>query len=161
MPKRKKGKVTVVQRSQLQTIYTPVIRIRRHTLSRFKTQLVLDAFLMNEQLIWERTSNCKIISQESGSFIRLLRRERATDISGKRLSSIRYDTVIEAENAAFDYRYSLESKKSKKTWMNINQIFYYDFQVQLYLAQLHILLLHFHQESNQNAISMQCHLIFP
>ena len=114
MPKRKKGKVTVVQRSQLQTIYTPVIRIRRHTLSRFKTQLVLDAFLTNEQLIWERTSNCKITTKESGSYIRLLRRERATDIGGKRLSSIIYVTVIEAENAAFDYRYSLESKKSKK-----------------------------------------------
>ena len=113
MPKRKKGKVTVVQRSQLQTTYTPVIRIRRHTLSRFKTQLVLDAFLTNEQLIWERTSNCKITTKESGSYIRLLRRERATYISGKRLSSIRYDTVIEAENAAFDYRYSLESKKLK------------------------------------------------
>ena len=114
MPKREKGKVTVVQRSQPQTTYTPVIRIRHHTLSRFKTQLVLDAFLTNKQLIWERTSNCKITSQGSGSFIRLLRRERATYISGKRLSSIRYDTVIEAENAAFDYRYSLEGKKSTK-----------------------------------------------
>ena len=43
-----------------------------------------------------------------------LKRVRVHDTTGKRIYSAKYDDVISSENHAFEFRYNLESKKSKK-----------------------------------------------
>ena len=46
--------------------------------------------------------------------MRLLYRKRTHDKKGERKSSIMYDTAIEAENNAFQFRYKYENKSCKK-----------------------------------------------
>ena len=107
MVKRKKQKITEYQKRQAIAQYAPVIPA-------FYTHLMHDSFLRNEKLIWERTSNCRVIEGKNGNYhIRLMRRTRANDVSGNRVQSSKFDTIIKAENAAFQYRYSLESKKTQ------------------------------------------------
>ena len=114
MVKHKKRKASAFQNSQALAVYTPLIRPRSKSLSSFDTQLMHDAFGQNEELMWERTSNCKVFEGKSQWFVRLLRRDRASSIKGVRVTSCFYKTAIEAENAAFAFRYNLESTKSKE-----------------------------------------------
>ena len=114
MVKRKKQTITVFQKRQALAQYAPVIRLRSQRLSPLNTQLMHDSFLRNEKLVWERTSNCRVIDKKNGNYyIRLMRRVRANDVSGARVQSTKFDSIIKAENAAFQYRYSLESKKTQ------------------------------------------------
>jgi len=114
MAKRKRQKATVSQKRQAIAQYTPTVRSRSMALSAFDTQLMHDAFLTNEQLVWERTSNCRVYQDAVDTFrIRLMRRERAGNVKGVRVTSSKFTTAIAAENAAFQFRYNLESKKSK------------------------------------------------
>ena len=73
-----------------------------------------DAFLPNEELAWERTSNCKIVNNKSRFRIQLLHRNRATDKKGVRKYSSQYNRAIDGENHAFNYRYNLESKSCRQ-----------------------------------------------
>lgn len=114
MAKRKRQKATASQKRQAIAQYTPTVRSRSMALSAFDTQLMHDAFLTNEQLVWERTSNCRVYQDAVDTFrIRLMRRERAGNVKGVRVTSSKFTTAIAAENAAFQFRYNLESKKSK------------------------------------------------
>ena len=120
MAKRKRQKTTASQKpiaskpiiqSQLSNLYSPAIRSRAHGLSPLNLQLMQDSFLSNGNIIWERTSNCKVGKVHNKGFtVRLLRRSRPGDRKGERKHSKMYDTAIKAENDAFDFRYNLESK---------------------------------------------------
>ena len=114
MPKVKRRRPnTIVQKRQALNTYVPVVRLRKHSLSPFDSQLMRDAFLPNDQCVWESTSNCRV-RQFGGKYqIVALKRVRIHDKIGKRVYSIRYDNAISAENNAFDFRYSLESKTCK------------------------------------------------
>ena len=69
------------------------------------------SFLSNGNIIWERTSNCKVGKVHTKGFtVRLLWRKRPGDRKGERRHSIMYDTAIKAKNDAFDFRYNLETK---------------------------------------------------
>jgi hypothetical protein len=73
-----------------------------------------DSFL-NDSSIWQLTSNCKVLLHKDKFRIRLLLRKRPDDKRGdRRASNSTYNTAIDAENAAFLFRYSLESVKAKK-----------------------------------------------
>ena len=73
MVKRKKQKITEYQKRQAIAQYAPVIRLRSQRLSAFYTQLMHDSFLRNEKLVWERTSNCRVIDKKNGNYyIRLM-----------------------------------------------------------------------------------------
>ena len=119
MPKQRKRKVKVkaskaIQRSQASNVYTPVIRLRSKELSPLDHYLMKHTFLeFDGDSPWELTSNCKIFDSGTGYHVRLLRRGRVHDKQGSRKTSEQYATIIEAENNAFEYRYGLESKKSK------------------------------------------------
>ena len=114
--KRKVNASKAILKSQVSNIYAPIIRIRSKELS------PLDKYLMNRAFItfdedssfWELTSNCKVFNSGMGYHIRFLWRGRKTDKTGQRRTSQRYATIIEAENNAYEYRYSLESKCSKE-----------------------------------------------
>ena len=116
MPKPKKRNAT--ERSQIRHVYAPILRLRKHQLPPFEMQLMTDAFLFNKDVDWTLTSNCKIINDGANYYIRVLHRKLATIKKGVRRTSCKYDSIIDAENNAFDYRISLESKKSKE---NINR----------------------------------------
>ena len=94
--------------------YMPVLRSRGLKLSAYDNQLMNNAFLPNEELVWERTSNCKIVSNKSRFRIQLLHRNRATDKKGVRKYSSQYNRAIDGENNAFNYRYNLESKSCRQ-----------------------------------------------
>ena len=94
--------------------YTPVLRSRGVKLSVYDNQLMNDAFLPNEELAWERTSNCKIVNYKSKYRIQLLHRNRETDKKGVRKYSSQYNRAIDGENHAFNYRYNLESKSCRQ-----------------------------------------------
>ena len=122
MPKFQKRKAPVdssstqaVKRSQLLKSYSPFIRSRAHKLSKLKFQLMCDTFLPNNNILWECTSNCKVVNhKKNGFFVRLLYRKRPENKKGERKSSIMYDTGIEAENNAFQFRYKYENTSCKK-----------------------------------------------
>ena len=116
MPKPKKRNAT--ERSQIRHVYAPILRLRKHQLPPFEMQLMTDAFLFNKDVDWTLTSNCKIINDGANYYIRVLHRKLATIKKGVRRTSCKYDSIIDAENNAFDYRISLESKQSKE---NINR----------------------------------------
>ena len=81
MPTRK-GKASTFQNSQALATYKPLMRPRSKVLLSFDTQLMRDTFGENEALVWERTSNCKVITIRSQSFVQLLRRERPMSLCG-------------------------------------------------------------------------------
>ena len=58
MSKRGKRKAGCIAKLQLGNVYFPVIRSRAHTLSPQNLQLMQDTFLINKNVLWERTSNC-------------------------------------------------------------------------------------------------------
>ena len=68
MVKRKKQKITEYQKRQAIAQYAPVIRLRSQRLPAFGTQLMHESFLRNEKLIWERTSNCRVIEGNNGNY---------------------------------------------------------------------------------------------
>ena len=72
-----------------------------------------DAFIMNDDIDWVKTSNCKVFKKACQFMIQVLYRARPTDKVGKRLYSSKYDTVFDAEDNAFEFRYNLESIKCK------------------------------------------------
>ena len=73
-----------------------------------------DAFIPNDLCAWQLTSNCKVIPIGDIYAVVALKRRKASNASGKRMYSTKYDDVISAKNNAFDYRYSIESKLSRK-----------------------------------------------
>lgn len=115
MPKQRKRKANNVQKHQATVVYATVIRPRSKRLSLFDNQLLSDAFLPNEKIKWERTSNCTIYEKSSLFYIRVLRRPKAESINGARVSSVGYTSEVEAENSAFQFRYELESLKTKNS----------------------------------------------
>lgn len=79
--------------------------------------LVKDVIVPNNKLSWEQTSNCKVIKcGENWFIVRLLWRQiynnRKQD---NRKSSTIYNTAIDVENRAFEFRYNLESKLNKES----------------------------------------------
>ena len=64
MVKRKKQTITGFQKRQALAQYVPVIRLRSQRLSPLNTQLMHDSFLRNEKLVWERTSNCRVVHKK-------------------------------------------------------------------------------------------------
>ena len=123
MPTLKKRKVTTIsaapqelapmQRRQAMNTYAPATRLRKHALSACNSILIHDAFLFNDKLDWECTSNCKVVEKRSLYRIQVLCRKRRTDKSGQRRYSEGYNTIYDAENSAFEFRYSLENKSCK------------------------------------------------
>ena len=113
MEKWNKCKVSTFQHIQALAVYTPVMLLRSKILSSFDTQLMYDEFRQNNQFVWERISNYKVIQVRSQSFLWLLSRERASSINGARVSCFYYKVVVEAENATFEFRCNLESNKLK------------------------------------------------
>ena len=113
--KQSQGQVsTTLLKSQAIHLYSPVTRTRHQHHSALATKLMHDSFL-NDSSIWQLTSNCKIELFHDKFRIWLLLRKRSHDKRGdRRMSNTYYDTAIDAENNAFMFRYSLESKKSKK-----------------------------------------------
>ena len=103
MPKQRKRKANNVQKHQATVLYAPVIRPRSKRLSLFDNQLLSDAFLLNEKIKWERTSNCTIYEKSSLFYIRVLRRPKAESIKGARVSSVGYTSAVDAENTAFKF----------------------------------------------------------
>ena len=91
MPKGRKRKTgpsdtasKSIKQSQISNVYSPVTRRRAHGLSALKLQLMHDAFLINDNILWERTSNCKVCKVcTDGCIIRLLRRQRPGDRKGE------------------------------------------------------------------------------
>jgi hypothetical protein len=101
-------------KSQAINLYSPVTHTRFQHHSALATKLMHDSFLNNSSL-WQLTSNCKVVAHNDKFRIRLLLRKRPDDKKGdRRASHSNYATVIDAENDAFLFRYSLESAKSKK-----------------------------------------------
>ena len=87
------------------------IRLRSNKLSPLNKQLMGHVFLfLGEDSCWELTSSCKIFNSGSGYHIQLLWRHRSRDKKGECKISQQYGTIAEAEDNAFKYRYSLESK---------------------------------------------------
>ena len=111
-------KRSAIEKSQIGNVYAPAIRIRKCQLPAFEMQLMTDSFLFNKDVDWTLTSNCKIIKDGTNFYIRVLYRKMATIKKGVRKTSTKYNSIIDAENDAFKYRFSLESKKSKA---NINR----------------------------------------
>ena len=112
--KRKAKGSDVVKKNQASKIYTPIIRLRSKELSPLNMHLMNHAFLQLEHSFWQLTSNCKVFHSGTGYHVRLLWRGRISDKVGQRRTSQQYETIIEAENNAYEYRYSLESRKSKE-----------------------------------------------
>ena len=115
MPKQRKRKANTVQKHQARVLYNPVIRPRSKRLSLLENQLMTDAFLPNENIKWERTSNCTIYEKSSLFYIRVLRRPKVESLKGARVSNVGYTSEVNAENAAFQFRYELESLKTKNS----------------------------------------------
>ena len=113
MPKVKRRLPNTIQKLQALNTYTPVVRSRKNALSLFDNQLMHDAFIPNEQCAWVLTSNCKVVQKKGKYQIVALKRGRAHDTNGKRIYSTTYDNAIDSENDAFEFRYNLESKKSR------------------------------------------------
>ena len=117
MPSTKKRKHAVSSKitlNQALHIYKPVNRTRKNKILLVDEQLMHAAFFIRDDLAWELTSNCNIYAKDSHSFyVRVLHRNRPHDRKGQHKVSQQYSTVIEAENNAFVFRYSLESKMCK------------------------------------------------
>ena len=94
--KVKRRKLNAVQKQQESTVYTPVIRSRGKSLSQLDEQLIRNAFLINEKCVWELTSNCKVLESRGRYVVRLLKRSRPIDKLGKRVSSCKFTTAIDA-----------------------------------------------------------------
>ena len=114
MSKAKRRKLNTAQKHQASAQYTPVTRLRKNALYMLDFQLMRDSFLINTEYIWQLTSNCRIVASHDNFLIRLNWRGQCHNKQGKRVNSKVFDTIIQAENMAFDFRYNLESKYSKE-----------------------------------------------
>ena len=77
-------KLTPMQRRQAMNTYAPATRLRKYALSAYNSKLMHDAFLFNDKLNWECTSNCKVVENQSQYYTQVLCRKRPTDKSGQR-----------------------------------------------------------------------------
>ena len=77
-------------------------------------QFMYDSFLPNNQLISDRTANCRVHKTREKYVIILLHRGRAHDKKGNRKYSCKNNTAIDDDNNAFDFSYNLESVKCKE-----------------------------------------------
>lgn len=114
IPKGKKRKLNVAEQRQSSNIYYPVTQTRITRLSDLDSQLMMDTFIPNDKVEWSLTSNCKVGNKNGEKFrIRVLVRARVSDKKGKRKNSQWYNSIIDAENNAFNFRYSFESRSVK------------------------------------------------
>ena len=73
-----------------------------------------DTFLPNENIVWNLTSNCTISKNgEIGFMVRVLWRKQISERKGTRKSSTVFKTITEAEDNAFEFRYSLKDKATR------------------------------------------------
>ena len=93
---------------------TLVLCSRGVKLSVYDNQLMNNVFLPNEELAWERTSNCRVVKSNSKYMIKLLHRNRVTDKKGVRKYSSKYNRAIDADNDDFNYRYNLEIESCRQ-----------------------------------------------
>jgi hypothetical protein len=125
--KRKTKSISnAVIRAQVQVTYTPAKRLRKQSVSAIDAAK-FEAALSNDGMFgWDLTSNLAIEPKRTGYCIRLLKRKRSHATKGERIYSPVYDCIYSAENAAFLYRYSVESSKSRLTvddWLETTQKF--------------------------------------
>ena len=63
-----------------------------------------DAFIPNGRVVWELSSNCKVVKCYLKYMIQLLQRKRIIDLrSVQTLSSIMYDRPLDTENDAVNF----------------------------------------------------------
>jgi hypothetical protein len=114
MTKKRKPKLggasQAVKQSQALACYKPVARTRLKALSLVLAILLEQAFF-NSPGLWSLTSNCTINKKgDKGYRIKVTKRGRLNDIKGVHKYSLVHGSILEAENAAFDFRCSLESQ---------------------------------------------------
>lgn len=111
-------KANAIVKSQTKNICVPIIYSRQYKLPAFEMQLISDAFLFNKDMIWELTSKYMNIKLCSNFYVGVLSRKISIDKVGVQKFSGKYKNTIDTENNSFDYRYSLESLKSKSNLDN-------------------------------------------
>jgi hypothetical protein len=115
-----------VIRAQVQVTYTPAKRLRKQSVSAIDAAKFEAALSNDAMFVWDLTSNMAIEPKMDGYRIRLLKQKRSHATKGERIYSPIYDCIYSAENAAFSYRYSMESKKSRLNvddWLENTQKF--------------------------------------
>jgi hypothetical protein len=104
------GASQAVKQSQALACYKPVARTLLKALSLVPATLLEQAFF-NPPGLWSLTSNCIVNKKgDKGYRIKVTKRGRLNDIKGKYKYSLMHGSILEAENAAFDFRCSLESQ---------------------------------------------------
>ena len=113
MTKAKRSNETLskaVRKCQASVTIQASTGLRKHALSPLEEQLKQQAFL-NDSNRWSRTSNLSINEKSDTAFyVRLLQRQTTHSKKGKRVSSAKFDTRLAAENHAYSFRYSKESR---------------------------------------------------
>lgn len=113
MTKAKRSNETLskaVRKCQASVTIQASTGLRKHALSPLEEQLKQQAFL-NDSNRWSRTSNLSVDEKSDTAFyVRLLQRQTTHSKKGKRVSSAKFDTRLAAENHAYSFRYSKESR---------------------------------------------------
>jgi hypothetical protein len=115
-----------VLRAQALVTYTPAKRLRKQSVSAIDAAKFEAALSNDAKFGWDLTSNMAVEPKRDGYYIRLLKRKRSHATKGERIYSPVYDSIYSAENAAFSYRYSMESMKSRLNvddWLENTQQF--------------------------------------
>ena len=113
--KRNKRKVSSLNltRCQKARIYHPTQRSRSRSLNRLESIKMNAAFASSEFYNWQKASNVIVINNHDQFRIEPNFHAKPRDTKGTRKYSFSFATIIDAENAAFEFRYNNESKIAK------------------------------------------------